>query len=143
MKARSIAASVAVLVVAGLNMQAYAGANDFFGSSLGAASGPVGGTTDNQQGGAAVVNGGNSGIPSAPAGDYSSDEKRVQKKYRQNVSSAQKLVSKGEAMMKSKIDKECKKGKILKDIGERRIAELKANNPFPEIAGREPHKLPN
>jgi hypothetical protein len=140
MKARSIAACISVLIAAGINMQAQAGANDFFGSSLGSASGPVGGSPDTQQGGASAVN----AVPTtAPAGDYTSDEKRVQKKFKSSVDHARKLVARGEAMMKSKDDKECKKGKILKEIGERRISELKANNPFPEIAGREPKKLPN
>jgi hypothetical protein len=100
----------------------------------------VGGSPETQQGGAAAVN---SGMPSAPAGDYTSDEKRVQKKFKSSLDHARKLIAKGESMMKSKAEKEAKKGKILKEIGERRLAELRANNPFPEIAGREPKKLAN
>ncbi len=34
-------------------------------------------------------------------------------------------------MMKSPDQKESKKGKILKEIGEKRLAELEANNPIP------------
>lgn len=155
MKASIIATSIAIVVVAGINMKAYAGANDFFGSALGsagaAASGPVGGSPETQQGGAAIVNqtqgvgaagASGSGInTNAPGGDYTSDEKRVQKKYRANVRQAQQLIAKGEGMMKSKDEKDAKKGRILKEIGEKRLAELKASNPFPEIAGREPKKL--
>src|SRR5688572_19511155 len=111
MKAKSVAALISVLFVAGLNMQANAGANDFFGSSMGGApSGPIGGSPDTQQGGASVGN----GMPSVPAGDYTGDEKRVQKKYKSAISHARKLIAKGESMMKSKGERDVKKGKILK-----------------------------
>lgn len=69
-------------------------------------------------------------------GDYTSDEKRMQKKYKDNVNHAKSLISKGESMMKGSNGnvnhKDYKKGKILKEVGEKSLAELSANNPFPE-----------
>ncbi len=69
-------------------------------------------------------------------GDYTSDEKRMQKKYKENVNHAKGLIEKGDSMMKTAkgntSHKDYKKGKIIKEIGERRLAELQANNPFPE-----------
>lgn len=77
---------------------------------------------------------------SAPAGDYTADEKRMQKKYQANLAAAQSLVQKGERMMKDgenkKLTKVYKKGKILKEIGEKRVQELKANNPMAELTGK-------
>lgn len=65
--------------------------------------------------------------------DYTQDEKRVQKKYRASITHARQLVAKGDQMIKEgqerKDDKEFKKGKILKEIGEKQLVELKANNP--------------
>jgi hypothetical protein len=34
-------------------------------------------------------------------------------------------------------DKVAKKGKVLKEIGEKALAELKSNNPFPELAAKD------
>ena len=138
MKVRSIAIGIGIVVAAASNAPAFAGANDFFGSS-------IGGSPDNTQGaaGASAVSPAAAAAPNlnAPAGDYTGDEKRVQKKFKENIKVAQKLVSKGETMMKSKEDKVSKKGKILKEIGEKRLAELKQNNPFPELASKEPKKI--
>lgn len=76
----------------------------------------------------------------APAGDYTADEKRMQKKYQANLAAAQQLVQKGDKMMKDgeskKLTKVYKKGKILKEIGEKRVQELKANNPMAELTGK-------
>ncbi len=72
----------------------------------------------------------------AGGGDYTDDEKRMQKKYRASVRHAQKLVAKAEALIeqgkKGENDKLLKKGKILKEIGTKRLEELKVNNPFPD-----------
>ncbi len=69
------------------------------------------------------------------AGDFTEDEKRMQHKYRDSIKHAKSLITKGTAMMdsgkKSGNDKDFKKGKILKEIGERQLGELNANNPFP------------
>jgi len=73
--------------------------------------------------------------PPAPAGgDYTADEKRMQHKYHGNLRHAQDLIKQGEGMMKAagnnKEDKNYKKGKVLKEVGEKSLAELKAGNPF-------------
>lgn len=68
-------------------------------------------------------------------GDFTDDEKRMQHKYRDSIKHAKDLINKGTVMMdhgqKSHNDKEYKKGKIFKEIGERQLGELNANNPFP------------
>lgn len=70
-------------------------------------------------------------------GDYTSDEKRMQNKYKDNVKHAKALIAKGESMMKNANGnvnhKEYKKGKIYKEIGEKSLADLTSNNPFPEV----------
>lgn len=87
--------------------------------------------------------GGDPSQPIAPAAatnqlpaDYTDDEKRMQKKYKEKIRHARSLITKGERMMKSgqtgKDDKVFKRGKVIKEIGERQLAELTANNPFPE-----------
>lgn len=123
MNARAVALSIAAGIT--LNLPALAGPNDFFG-------GNIGGTNEGSQGSAAAVN--TEAPTSAPPGDYTADEKRMQKKFKANLKDAQKLIEKAEKMMKSADQKLAKKGKIMKEIGEKRLAELKANNPFPEIA---------
>jgi hypothetical protein len=94
-----------------------AGPNDFFGGSVPAAA----------QEAAATASSG---------GDYTDDEKRMQKKYQTSIRHAKGLIAKGDVMMKAgekkHDDKMMKKGKIIKEIGERRLTELQANNPFPE-----------
>jgi hypothetical protein len=76
----------------------------------------------------------NTPVTPAPAGgDYTSDEKRVQKKYKGNLAHAKHLIIEGEAMMKAapnKESKEYKKGKIMKEVGEKSVSDLKTNNPF-------------
>jgi hypothetical protein len=65
--------------------------------------------------------------------DNTADEKRMQKKFKANRSHYKDLVVKGDAMMKSapnKEDKTYKKGKILKEMGEKHLAEMQANSPF-------------
>lgn len=103
------------------------GSNDFFGSSV------PGGSNGQSPGAAAAEQQLNNGNPT----DYTQDEKRMQKKYKANLQAAQDLIAKGEKMMKDAQkghhDKEMKKGKILKEIGEKRVAELKANCPMPEL----------
>jgi hypothetical protein len=123
MNARAVALSIAAGIT--LNLPAIAGPNDFFG-------GKIGGNNDGSQGSAAAVN--TEAPTNVPPGDYTADEKRMQKKFKANVKAAQELIAKAEKMIKSSDTKLSKKGKIMKEIGEKRLAELKANNPFPEIA---------
>ena len=134
----SAALTIAIATTACINLAAVAGPNDFFGGNN------IGGASDNAQG-AQVSPKERDAAAQMPAGpppaEYTSDEKRVQKKYKANMKSAQDLVRRGESMSHSRDDKIAKKGRILKEIGEKRIAELKANNPFPEIAGRDPKKV--
>lgn len=68
-----------------------------------------------------------------PSSDVTADEKRMQKKYKANMNHLKDLIAKGEAMMKSahdQNDKAYKKGRIFKEIGEKQLAEMQANNPF-------------
>lgn len=135
---------VASAIAFGAVAPAFAGPNDFFGGSApinvgnaGAAPGqvdpaaaPPGAATAAQQLGA--MPGGNP--------EFTDDEKRMRKKYKSNIASAQRLILKAVAMVKlgekTNDQKAVKKGKILQDIGERRLAELKANSPFPELAAK-------
>jgi hypothetical protein len=79
---------------------------------------------------------GMAGAGGQAGGDYTADEKRMQKKFKGNVQHAKDLIEKGESMMKSAkgntSHKDYKKGKIVKEIGEKTLTELQANNPFPE-----------
>ncbi len=115
----------------------WAGPTDFFGGSA-----PGGGSM-----GSATDPLGSGGGPTAPpgGGEYTDDEKRMQRKYRANIHDAQELVAKGEQMMKKGKDqnnhKEATKGKIIKEIGEKRLEELKANDPFAGL--REKSQLPD
>lgn len=132
MNARNVALTIATLFATTLWLApVQAGTNDFFGSN-------IGNSSDSAQGGATVGSAAAAGAGanqmSAPPGDYTSDEKRMQKKFRANVKDAERLIAKAEKLIKSEDQKLSKKGKILKEIGEKRLADLKANNPFPEIA---------
>lgn len=103
---------------------ALAGPNDFFGTSVPGSGDP-----------AAAPPGANAAAQQIGGhAEYTDDEKRMRRKYKSNIASAKSLIAKGAGMIKlgesSKDDKVLKKGKILKDIGERRLAELEANSPF-------------
>ncbi|MBI4532647.1 MAG: hypothetical protein HY711_01770 [Candidatus Melainabacteria bacterium] len=116
------------LILASTVSAATAGPNDFFGGSLpGTSSG-----SDSASGA--------SGTYSPPGGDYTDDEKRMQKKYKASLNHARVLIAKGDAMIKkgqaSHNDKLLKKGKIIKEIGEKQLTELQANNPFPDMRER-------
>ena len=120
------------LLVASVSASFGQGQNSFFGSALpgnvpSAANPPAG------------AGGGGGGVP--PGGDFSDDEKRMQKKFKASVAHAKELVAKGDTMMKKgeskHDDKAYKKGKILKEIGEKQLNELQANNPFPDKAPKE------
>lgn len=109
----------------------FAQSNNFFGTSVPGQGDmtqpPPGANAASQQ-----VSGGNS--------EWTDDEKRMRSKYKANINSAKKLIAKATTMIKAgeskNDDKAVKKGKILKEIGERRLAELKASTPYPELAGK-------
>lgn len=135
---KTIASSIALTVIAAAFAgPALAGPNDFFGSSSQSA---VSGGSTPPGVSAAADSLGTPPTPNLP-GDYTNDEKRVQKKYKEHIKIAKNLIDKGEGMMKSKDERTYKKGKVLKDIGERRLAELRANNPYPELAEKSGHKI--
>ena len=114
----------AALTLAMMAQPALAGPNDFFGGSV-PSSGPAG---DPLAGPAA-------NIAPPPGVDFSDDEKRMQKRYKARMQHAKDLISKGTRMMKDGESKHnnkiFKKGEIFKKIGEKDLAELQANNPFP------------
>lgn len=121
--------TIALALIAAPNAFAQ-GSNDFFGSSMGGSGGgsnierPPGVQAAEQQ------------ALQASHADYTSDEKRMQKKYKANLRAAQDLIDKAEKMVKEgekkKDDKMAKKGKVLKEVAEKRVAELKENNPLPD-----------
>ncbi len=133
---KALSSGLAALLVVAATSAAQAGTNDFFGSSLGSTDPSTAGAVAPPPGAAAAAS-----TLSNSGSDYTADEKRMQKKYKSNLASAQKLIAKGEMMMKSKDDKAAKKGKIFKEIGEKRLAELKANSPFPEVAEKPGKKV--
>ena len=109
--------------------------NSFFGANPGG--GSSSGSKATQEDDGAIGPGippMNTPVTPAPAGgDYTTDEKRMQKKYKGNLQHAHQLITQGEAMMKAapnKESKEYKKGKIMKEVGEKSIGDLKTNNPF-------------
>ena len=116
---------------------ALAGANDFFGNQL---PGSVGSVPDRDEFAQDSTKKGKSSdssaaTPAAGPNDFSDDEKRMQRKYKSNLAHLKDLVAKGQSMMDkapNHDDKDYKKGKILKEIGEKRLAEMEANNPLPE-----------
>lgn len=123
----TISLSAALWLTVAAQVAFAQGSNDFFGGNPG-----QGDPNRNNVPGAQAAE---QALSNSNA-DYTSDEKRMQKKYKQNMTLAQRLISKGEQMMKDgekrKDDKSLKKGKILKEIGEKRLAQLKENNPLPE-----------
>lgn len=106
---------------------AIAQGNDFFGSSV-----PGSGSNIERPPGVQAAE--QQALQNSHA-EYTSDEKRMQKKFKANLKAAQELVTKGEKMLKDgekkKDDKLQKKGKILKEVGEKRVQELKDSNPSP------------
>lgn len=118
---------------------ALAGPNDFFGSSIPSGSDPSSSSPSQAAAssvGSAAASPSELTPPSASGPqDYSTDEKRMQKKYREMLKHCELLVAKGDKMMKgahSPQDKNYKKGKVLKEIGEKQLADFKANSPLPE-----------
>lgn len=120
-----------ILALLGLAGSAFAqSGNDFFGSSVPT---PAGGTPIDRPPGVAAAE--QQALKSTNT-DLSSDEKRMQKKYKANMRAASELVSKAEKMVqdgeKRKDQKAIKKGKILKEVADKQLNELKQNNPLPD-----------
>jgi hypothetical protein len=122
MKTSKLIAAIAILFGVCSNQTFAAGPNDFFGGSVPGA-----------------VNDAAANAPTA-AGDFTDDEKRMQKKYNISIRHARGLIAKAEGMMqaaeKRHDNKSFKKGKILKEIGEKQLSELEANNPFPDLKAK-------
>ena len=150
-------ATAIILTMTFTSCCAYADNNSFFGANPGGSSSPSGGSSggsssssgssangntdyshdlpeDNNQN--AVLPGLNDTTPTKPnnASDFTGDEKRMQKKYKSNLVNAQHLIARGTGMMKGNNTNSpvFKKGKILKEIGEKSLADLQSNNPFPD-----------
>jgi hypothetical protein len=123
--------SLVLLIALGMSGLANAQGNSFFGANAGGSASQS--TPDRDE---TNINAGLPGLttPAAipPSGDYTDDEKRVQRKYKGNIVRAKQLIEKGESMMKTagKDDKVYKKGKVFKETGEKWLAELKANDPY-------------
>lgn len=129
-KDRKLALTAMVIAALGAGLPANAGSNDFFGSQVPETSPASAAATKAAQSNPYAD-------PSVPQGDYTADEKRMQKKYKTSITHCKGLIAKGTKMMEGgpggKNDKAYKKGKILKEIGEKQLAELAANNPLTEI----------
>ncbi|HEY9777021.1 MAG TPA: hypothetical protein V6C81_24865 [Planktothrix sp.] len=73
--------------------------------------------------------------PGAPQGnnDFSSDETRMRKKYKAMLAYYKREIAKGDNMMRNSPDQKSadyKKGKIIKEIAEKHLADIQTNNPF-------------
>lgn len=128
-------ASLAVLVGSlsvPMGASAQGGSNDFFGSSVPSSGGTGGSSIERPPGVAAAEQ----QAIKAQGNEFTSDEKRMQKKFKANLRAAEELISKADKMIKEgekkKDDKMVKKGKILKEVAEKRVNELKENNPIAE-----------
>jgi hypothetical protein len=77
-------------------------------------------------------------------GDFTADEKVMQNRFRQRIANAHKNIDKGEKMMLScgndHNKAEYKKGKVMKEIGEKDLAALKENSPFPSNSSLDPDR---
>ncbi|HEY9717161.1 MAG TPA: hypothetical protein V6C69_06825 [Trichormus sp.] len=81
---------------------------------------------------APAANVGGNGLPGVGP-DNTADEKRMQKKYKANINYFKDLINKGQGMMERSPNKESaiyKKGKILKETGEKHLTELQTSSPF-------------
>lgn len=123
---------LSILLNTSTTLSVLAGSTDFFGGA--ASPGAIGSDVDDTPSGgkdraqAAPANG-----PAFPSVDNTADEKRMQKKFKANMNKLKDLIARGEAMMKAapnQNDKGYKKGKILKETGEKHLAEMQANSPY-------------
>ena len=118
------------IVSSSLHHTACAGPNDFFGTAV-----PAGSASDASAGQQTEQN------PYAetpmPEGDFSEDERRMQKKFKTRVKHAKSLIEKGKKLIETGEKKNKKKlisrGKIFVDIGERELKQLAENNPLSNL----------
>jgi len=128
---KTIPTICSILTMLSLAGSAFAQGNDFF--SGGSQAAPTGGTPIDRPPGVAAAE-----QQALKAGntDLTSDEKRMQRKYKANMRSASDLVAKAEKMIKDgekRNDKKTiKKGMVLKQIAEKNVNQLKENNPLPD-----------
>jgi hypothetical protein len=77
-------------------------------------------------------------------GDFTADEKVMQGRFRARIENAHRNIDKGEKMMHAcgndHNKAEYKKGKIMKEIGEKDLAALKENSPFPSNSSLDPDR---
>lgn len=130
-RAKSILLSLPMMALFGIlstaNQPAIAGPNDFFGSAV-----PNAATGSGQP---------EEANPYAetpmPEGDFTEDEQRMQKRFKEKVKHAKNLLEKGKKMVEDGQKKNNKKmisrGKIFAEIGERELKALAANNPLSEL----------
>lgn len=77
-------------------------------------------------------------------GDFTADEKVMQERYKGRIANAHKNIDRAEKMMASCGDNhnkaEYKKGKVMKEIAEKDLADLKSNSPFPSNSSLDPDR---
>lgn len=146
MKKKNIFCTALFATAFSVGLAVYADNNSFFGANSNASASSSDSSSGNNQDYSkdlpednnpnAVLPGLNETTPSKPnnMADFTGDEKRMQKKYKSNLANAERLIVRGTGMMKNANTSSptYKKGKILKEIGEKSLADLKANNPFPD-----------
>lgn len=125
-----------ILALLGLSESAFAqSSNDFFGSSVVPPGGAGGSTPIERPPGVAAAEQ-QALKQQAGTTDLTSDEKRMQKKYKAKTKYAAEQLAKAEKMIqegtRKKDEKVLKKGQVLKLIYEKQIKELKENNPLQE-----------
>jgi hypothetical protein len=67
-------------------------------------------------------------------GDFTPDEKRIRKKYNAALANAQGVINRATNIMAKNPpgSKEYRHAQISKEVGEKSLAELKANDPYPD-----------
>ena len=131
-RAKSILLSLPMMALFGIlstaNQPAIAGPNDFFGSAV-----PNAATGSGQPEEANPY----AAETPMPEGDFTEDEQRMQKRFKEKVKHAKNLLEKGKKMVEDGQKKNNKKmvsrGKIFAEIGERELKALAANNPLSEL----------
>ncbi|MBI1270880.1 hypothetical protein GC174_10655 [bacterium] len=130
-RAKSILLSLPMMALFGIlstaSLPAVAGPNDFFGSAV-----------PNAATGSAQPEEANPYAETPmPEGDFTEDEQRMQKRFKEKVKHAKNLLEKGKKMVEEGEKKNNKKmvsrGKIFAEIGERELKALAANNPLNEL----------
>ncbi len=85
------------------------------------------------------------GAPPA-SGNFTTDEREKQAHFRRRVENAHKEIETGEKLMAAcgkDLNKAAyKKGKQMKEIGEKDLASLKENSPFPSNSSLDPDRQP-